>query len=117
VSPQVLLDLFGVGSIHEIDSKSPTLPSLQSRLSVQVQNILAQRAMERHGLELKILIARQNMDGTEIELSDMLVEDQNCGAMSYIDYLCSVHKQINLALTNNTSISSVTSYGLRGSPW
>ncbi|KAF8839165.1 beta-sandwich domain of Sec23/24 [Paxillus ammoniavirescens] len=114
VSPQLLGDLFGVDDILALDPNMTELPVLDTRLSIQVQYILAHRYSQR-GRVPRMLIARQNMDGMEIEFSDMLVEDRNNGAMSYLDHLCLVHKQINVALTSGGSVSGGPS--LRGSPW
>ena len=53
-----------------------TLPDLPTRLSAQMRNILSYFE-ERTGRSLPVLIARQNIDGTEIEFSNMLIEDSN----------------------------------------
>ncbi|KAL4254614.1 hypothetical protein ABKN59_005186 [Abortiporus biennis] len=114
VSPQILQDLFGVDDVLKVDRTMTELPRFDTLLSTQVNNILSHRFRQR-GYSPKFMIARQNMDGAELEFSDMLVEDQNNAAMSYLDYLCLVHKQIGAALTSGGSLTSNT--GFRGSPW
>jgi protein transport protein SEC24 len=42
----------------------------------------------RQGRRLPVYIARQNIDGIEIEFSNMLIEDANNDNLSYVDYLC-----------------------------
>ncbi|PPQ66006.1 hypothetical protein CVT24_011950 [Panaeolus cyanescens] len=115
VNPKVLNDLFGVDDVSGMDVHMHALPRLPTTLSTQVHNIIEQRRVQR-GIPTKMLIARQDMDASEIEFSDMLVEDQNNGAMSYIDYLALVHKQIANVLNNGGAISGGTA-SIRQTPW
>jgi len=113
VSPQVLLDLFGVDDINSVDPRMSVLPELGSTLSIQVRNVATHGRVQR-GRISKLFVVRQNMDGAEIEFSDMLVEDQNNGALSYLDYLCVVHKNISNALKSGAYVAD--SVPVR-SPW
>ncbi|KAH9067827.1 protein transporter SEC24 [Lactarius vividus] len=104
-SPQLLLDLFGVDDIFGVDIRLTELPVLDTRLSKQVHNILAQRCKENGGRVTKFLIARQNFDAAEIEFADMLMEDHNNAALAYPDYLSLVHKQIIAAIQSGSTFS------------
>ncbi|KAJ6487756.1 sec24-related protein [Mycena sanguinolenta] len=117
VSPQVLLDLFGIDDFLSIDPQTvgSVLPRLETKLSTQVHNILEHRRAQGGGRFSKFFIARQNLDAAELEFSDMLVEDQNAGAMAYTDYLSVVHSQIKQVLRDGGTIGGAVA--LRGSIW
>lgn len=102
VSPNLLEDLFGDGfnSLAALPATTfSALPILDTHLSAQVRNILAYwdsfRASKRPGIQL----ARQGLDGSEFEFARLLVEDRNNEAQSYVDYLVSVHRLIQMELT------------------
>ncbi|KDN43108.1 hypothetical protein K437DRAFT_274996 [Tilletiaria anomala UBC 951] len=103
VNPKLLEDLYGVDSLDAIDPRMTTLPKLQTRLSQQVRNLVAGFARQRGKPDMPVLIARQGRDGTEIELANNLVEDQNNDAMSYVDYLCHVHRIITAEMSGTGS--------------
>lgn len=84
VSPQILNDLYGVENLDELDVRMTSLPKLPSYLSTQVRNILAHFERLYHK-KLPVVIARQNIDGTETEFANMLVEDSNNDALSYVE--------------------------------
>ncbi|KAJ9478797.1 putative Protein transport protein SEC24 (putative) [Pseudozyma hubeiensis] len=106
VNPRLLEDLYGVSQLEEIDARMTRLPKLPTKLSKQVRAMVQSFALQRNKPELPVLIARQNRDGTEVELANSLVEDQNNDAMSYVDYLCHVHRIISSDMTSGKEESS-----------
>lgn len=99
VSPQILLDLFGTDDLAALGPRISRLPVLQTQLSIQVRNLIAHEETLRGGRVAPFLVARQNMDGAELEFGNMLVEDENNDMMSYVDFLCHLHRQISDKLT------------------
>ncbi|KAI4522291.1 hypothetical protein K525DRAFT_199143, partial [Schizophyllum commune Loenen D] len=78
----------------------PALPPLPTPLSRQVRAIISKRQAERGGRVLKFAVARQNLDGAEVEFADMLVEDENNGSMAYLDYMTYIHRKITHILSD-----------------
>ncbi|ORX40834.1 hypothetical protein BD324DRAFT_678254 [Kockovaella imperatae] len=101
VSPQIIDDIYGAESLQELDIRITRLPKLPTLLSTQLRNIIT-HLEGIVGHTLPVIMVRQNMDGTEIEFANMLVEDSNNDALSYADYLMTAHKSI----TNELSGSS-----------
>ncbi|SCV67581.1 BQ2448_5192 [Microbotryum intermedium] len=111
VSPQILQDLYGADSLEELDTRMTSLPVLPTLLSTQVRNILALFERQAGGKVFSVLIARQNIDGTEIEFSNMLVEDSNneqvsgTASLSYSESLCHIHSLIQSDLMGESKKS------------
>ncbi|PKI84829.1 Sfb3p [Malassezia vespertilionis] len=95
VSPKLLEDLYGVTSLDELDARMTSLPKLPTKLSQQVRSLVQALAAQRCKPPLQVILARQNRDGMEVELANNLIEDQNNDAMSYVDYLCYVHRVLS----------------------
>ena len=68
----------------------PRLPGLPTHLSTQVCYILMDHKKQR-GCKLNFSIPQQDLDATELDFSEMLMEDQNNDAMSYVECKCSLH--------------------------
>ncbi|KAI0156046.1 hypothetical protein BJ166DRAFT_532035 [Pestalotiopsis sp. NC0098] len=102
-SPNLLEDLFGEGkdSLKALDPYSSSLPHLESHLNAQVRNIIEFLKTLRGSKALTIQLARQGIDGAEFEFARMLVEDRNNEAQSYVDWLVSLHKGVQLELAGH----------------
>ncbi|KAF9371863.1 COPII coat Sec23p-Sfb3p heterodimer component [Podila verticillata] len=102
VAQETLQDLFGISTLEEIDTATMHhLPELTNDYNSRVQAVV--RTIQRQrGKYLGLTVVRQGLDATEAEFSYELVEDQNNENMSYVDYLCAVHRMIQTDVTTGS---------------
>lgn len=107
VSPNLLEDLFGPGftALQSLDPQLNTVPVLETHLNAQVRNLLqylsttgGRGSSRAEATATAIQLARQGLDGAELEFARVLVEDRNNEAQSYVDWLVHVHRCIQLEL-------------------
>ena len=70
------------------------MPILDNEISQKVQMILRQVQSER-ARYLQFQIVRHQLDPyLEVEFGNFLTEDQNHDGMTYVDYLCYIHRLV-----------------------
>ncbi|KAJ1894202.1 COPII coat Sec23p-Sfb3p heterodimer component, partial [Kickxella alabastrina] len=95
VSSSFVQDVLGVSSLEAVDINAHELPELSTALSQKVRAI-AERLVPARAGYANVQIARQGMDRAEVPFALMLVEDRNNDNMSYVDFLCAIHRQIQI---------------------
>ncbi|PVV04045.1 hypothetical protein BB560_001461 [Smittium megazygosporum] len=122
VDSQVLHSLFGVDSAEKLSSTTTCIPILNNELNINARSVAialstscnyllpADQVNEYKSLDdagsddvtalylPPIQILRQGIDPQEISFVNILVEDKNNDGMSYVDFLCHIHRQIQIAL-------------------
>ncbi|KAI7862769.1 Sec23/Sec24 trunk domain-containing protein [Spinellus fusiger] len=92
VSIEYLQGIFGVSQLEHIDPSMTQLPQLDHPFSKHLQQHLrrVRMASPKHA---RIFIIRQSVD-PEYLFYQAMMEDASYGQLSYVDYLCMIHKYI-----------------------
>jgi protein transport protein SEC24 len=95
VEPAALQDLLGVPSWQDLpppDAQTPTLPRLNTRLNDAAHDII-NTARLRNGRFMRLRVVAKGRPEESL-FNARLFEDKIGGVMSYIEFLCHVHKCI-----------------------
>ncbi|KAG0377736.1 COPII coat Sec23p-Sfb3p heterodimer component [Mortierella sp. AD032] len=95
-----LMDVFGVATLDEVDPATRYLPELNTQTSSQLRTVAAYM-QEQRGKYLNLVVVRQGRgQHEEPEFLSLLAEDKNNDAMSYVDYLCAIHRKIQTEVSS-----------------
>ncbi|ANB15460.1 Sfb3p [Sugiyamaella lignohabitans] len=97
VSPLLIQDLFGAQDLNSINPYMNELPVLSTDISRQTRALVDYFAKRSKLTFLGIQIARQGLDGAELEFMAQLVEDRIFDCQKYSDYVTFVHRQSRAA--------------------
>ncbi|XP_067937652.1 protein transport protein Sec24C-like [Watersipora subatra] len=93
LNQEFIQDVFGVGSLAQINIETCILLELDNPRSQRINQIVSKVRSQRSRF-MKLTIVRQR-DKLEPWFNHFLVEDKGTnGSPSYVDYLCHIHKEI-----------------------
>ncbi|XP_077597829.1 protein transport protein Sec24D [Stigmatopora nigra] len=96
--PDVIQGLFNVPSLAHLQEHVDALPVLDNPLSKKVR-AMVDDLVERRPRSMKLEVVRQK-DKSEMRFRQFLAEDKGLhGGLSYMDFLCYVHREIRQLLT------------------
>lgn len=91
-SPALVAALFGVPSPDALNPAAP-LPQLRTRES-RALHALLDAVRKQRGNFLRLRVVRRGDTAGEPAFYSLLVEDRSLAGMSYVEYLCAVHRSI-----------------------
>ncbi|KAJ1977592.1 COPII coat Sec23p-Sfb3p heterodimer component [Dimargaris xerosporica] len=100
VSSTFLQDALGVSQLSDIDEMATDLPALDTPLSQQVRAIVDHMQSQRTRY-LQFRIVRQGMGQSDVDFAGLLVEDKTTDGQSYVDYLCDIHRRIQMDISKS----------------
>ncbi|CAG0918266.1 unnamed protein product [Notodromas monacha] len=107
LSPEVIMDVFGVNSVAQIDTERSLLIRRENERSIALCHIV-DTIQERSPRSMRLRMVRHN-DKMERVFMNFLVEDRGlAGAASYVDFLCHIHKEIRVVAIRIHSIHPTT---------
>ncbi|KAJ2383161.1 COPII coat Sec23p-Sfb3p heterodimer component [Coemansia sp. RSA 2611] len=95
VSPSLLQAAVGVSALEQIDTKMHSVPEVPTELNQKIRAIAGGLVPTRAGY-VNVQIVRQGMDQAEVQFASLLVEDRNNDNMTYVDFVCAIHRQIQV---------------------
>ncbi|KAI6660298.1 Protein transport protein Sec24C [Oopsacas minuta] len=97
VNNQLIAEVFGVSSVHQVDPSLSTLPKLDNPTSRHVQWAI-ESLQSWTGKPLPLSLSKQG-DPSENLFRSLLVEDGISGRATYVDATCMLHREIKKLLS------------------
>lgn len=99
----LLTDLFGVKSRQDLDPYMNELPNLDTDISRRARQLIEYYRVLTGKTFLGIQLARQSLDGAELDFSESMIEDRGSDQPKYLDYVTAIHRKVKIQIEEKNS--------------